>query len=126
MMRNRFSFLLGLALSLFMSGAAGAQSSPAAGPSPVATADGEAPGMQVLQITKLKRSGDSVMLQFTVVNNSDADSDLSSLGGTQYRSVDAVYLIDMAGKKKYEVVRDTDKSCVCSHDVQSVKIEIEY
>jgi hypothetical protein len=28
---------------------------------------------------------------------------------------------DLAGKKKYEVVRDTDKNCVCSRDLQPVK-----
>lgn len=120
-MRNRFSFLLALALGVFMTGAAGAQSSPAApaaGPSPVATADGETPGVQ-LQVTKFKREGDSVMLQFALVNNSDSAYDPNNLG-PKYRSVDGVYLVDMAGKKKYEVVRDTDQNCVCSQNLSAI------
>ncbi len=114
MMRNRRSFLLALALGVFLVG----WNRPARADDAIATADSEAPGMQ-LQVTKLKRAGDSVMLQFTVINNSDADADLNTLWGQQDRSVDGVYLVDLAGKKKYEVVRDTDKSCVCSHDLHS-------
>jgi hypothetical protein len=119
MMRNRFSFLLALALGVFTAGAAGAQSSPAAGPSPVATADGESPGTQ-LQVTKFKRTGDSVMLQFVLINNSDSSYDPNNLQSSNYRSVDGVYLVDMAGKKKYEVVRDTDKNCVCSQNLGAI------
>jgi hypothetical protein len=124
-MRNRFSLVLGLGFSMFMAGAAGAQSSPAPSPgsgsAPLATADGEVPGTQV-QVTKLKRTGDSVLLQFTIFNNSDADVGLTNLSSpAEYKAVDAVYLADLAGKKKYEVVRDTDKKCLCSKGLEKVQ-----
>jgi hypothetical protein len=125
MMRTRLSLLLILALGvamIWLTGSASAQSSPAApaaGPSPIATADGEAPGTQ-LQVTKLKRSGDSVMLQFALINNSDSSYDPNNLQSSNYRSVDGVYLVDMAGKKKYEVVRDTTGAGVCSQDLAKI------
>lgn len=107
-MRNRLSVLCIFAFSIAMAGEAGAQSSPApaAGPSPIATTDGEAPGTQ-LQVTKLKRSGDSVMRQFVLINNSDSSYDRNNLQSSNYRSVDGVYLVDLADKKKYEVARDS-------------------
>jgi hypothetical protein len=120
-MRNQFSFVLALGLGVLIAAPAGAQSSPAAGSAPLATADGEAPGTQV-QVTKLKRSGDSVLLQFTIVNNSDADVALTNLSTPiEYKAADAVYLADLAGKKKYEVVRDTDKKCLCSKGLEKVQ-----
>jgi hypothetical protein len=128
-MRNQFSFVLALGLAVFIAGAAGAQSSPApaagsspaAGSAPLATADGEVPGTQV-QVTKLKRTGDSVLLQFTIFNNSDADVGLTNLSTPiEYKAADAVYLADLAGKKKYEVVRDTDKKCLCSKGLEKVQ-----
>src|ERR1700681_1217621 len=102
-MRNQFSFVLALGLGVFIAGAAGAQSSPApaagsspaAGSAPLATADGEVPGTQV-QVTKLKRTGDSVLLQFTIFNNSDADVGLTNLSTPiEYKAADAVYLADL-------------------------------
>ena len=120
-MRNQFSFVLALGLGVLIAAPARAQSSPAAGSAPLATADGEAPGTQV-QVTKLKRSGDSVLLQFTIVNNSDADVALTNLSTPiEYKAADAVYLADLAGKKKYEVVRDTDKKCLCSKGLEKVQ-----
>ena len=124
-MRNQFSFVLALGLGVLIAAPAGAQSSPAPSPAvgsaPLATADGEAPGTQV-QVTKLKRSGDSVLLQFTIVNNSDADVALTNLSTPiEYKAADAVYLADLAGKKKYEVVRDTDKKCLCSKGLEKVQ-----
>ena len=121
-MRNRLTVLCIFALSIAMAGVAGAQSSPAApaaGPSPIATADGEAPGTQ-LQVTKLKRSGDSVMLQFALINNSDSAYDPNNLQSSNYRSVDGVYLVDMTGKKKYEVVRDSTGAGVCSQNIAAI------
>ena len=110
-------------LNIAMSGGAGAQTSPApaAAPPPIATADSETPGVQ-LQVTKLKRLGDSVMLQFVLINNSDSSYDPQKLDGSGkgYRNADGVFLLDLAGKKKYEVVRDSDQQCLCSHDLQPI------
>jgi len=118
---NRLSILCILALGIAVAGIAGAQNSPApaAGSSPLATADGEAPGTQ-LQVTKFKRAGDSVMLQFLLINNSDSSYDPNNLQSSNYRSVDGVYLVDLAGKKKYEVVRDSTGAGVCSQNLQAI------
>src|SRR5271170_667373 len=124
-MRYRLSVLCIFVLSVAMIGLASrayAQGSPApaAGPSPVATADGEAPGTQV-QVKSLKRvGGDSVMLELVLVNNSDSAYDPNNLQSLEYRSADGIYLVDMAGKKKYEVIRDTDKTCLCSRNLQQI------
>lgn len=128
-MRNRLSVLYIFALSVAMAGLgsrAYAQGSPApaaaptaASPAPV-TADGESPGTQV-QVKELKRvGGDSLMLELVLINNSDSAYDLNALTGSQYRSADGIYLVDVTGKKKYEVVRDSNKSCLCSQNVGSV------
>jgi hypothetical protein len=88
MMRNGRSMLLALALGVFLVG----WNCPARGDDEIATADGEATGVQV-HVTKLKRADDSVMLQFAVINNSDADVDPNSFRSSQYGSVDGVYLV---------------------------------
>ena len=110
-------------LSIAVSGQAGAQAAPApaAAPAPIATADSETPGVQ-LQVTKLKRLGDSVMLQFVLINNSDSPYDPQKIDGSGVgrRNADGVFLVDLAGKKKYEVVRDSEKQCLCSHDLQPI------
>ncbi len=96
---------------------------PAAGPSPIASTDGEAAGTQ-LQVTKLKRAGDAVMLQFVIINNSDTPWSTAGTilppGDCCRTDVSGVYLVDTAGKKKYEVVRDSDKNCLCSRDFGNV------
>ena len=108
-------------LSIATAGGAEAQTppTPAAAPPPIATADSETPGVQ-LQVTKLKRLGDSVMLQFVLINNSDSSYDPQKLdaSGVGRRNADGIFLLDLAGKKKYEVVRDSDQQCLCSHDLQ--------
>src|ERR1017187_5479278 len=110
-MRHRLAVLVVFcAMSVVVASRVNAQSAatPSAAPAPLAISDGEAPGAQ-LQVTTLKRSGDTVMLQFVLINNSDSAYDPNNLNSSQYRSVDGVYLLDLAGKKKYEVVRDSDK-----------------
>jgi len=110
-------------LSIAMSAGAAAQTAPAPGaaPAPIATADSETPGVE-LQVTKLKRLGDSVMLQFVLINNSDSSYDPQKIDGSGLgrRNADGVFLVDLAGKKKYEVVRDSDHQCLCSHDLQPI------
>ena len=88
---------------------------------PIATTDGEAQGSRI-EVQELKRvSGGTVMLRFTVINESDGDfASFHSFRSAEAASVDGVYLVDFAGKKKYEVVRDSDKKCLCSRDLPSV------
>jgi hypothetical protein len=125
-MRNRLSVVFVFALSIAIAGVAGAQSSPApaAGPSPLATADGETAGMQV-QVKQLKVvGGDTLMLQFVLINNSENAfiiwGPLSTDPNRHRDDVDAVTLIDLANKKKYEVIRDADKNCLCSRNLDDI------
>ncbi len=121
-MRNRLSVLCIFALSIAIVSVAGAQSSPApaAGSSPIATADGETSGTQV-QVKSLKRVGDTLMLQMTVVNNSDSAFRMYGVLATAANSdSDGLSLIDLANKKKYEVIRDADKNCLCSRNLGDV------
>jgi hypothetical protein len=93
----------------------------AAAAGPIATTDGEAPGTRV-DVQELKRvSGGTVMLKFTLVNDSDKPMDSNQFYSQEYHSADGAYLVDLAGKKKYEVVRDSEKHCVCSRDIPTIK-----
>jgi hypothetical protein len=84
----------------------------------VATSDGEIAGTRV-DVKDLKRHSDgTVMLRFTVVNDGDKALDLSQLmRAGEGRSVDGVSLLDIAGKKKYLVIRDSDQHCLCSREL---------
>jgi hypothetical protein len=92
---------------------------------PIATADGETSGMQV-QVKQLKVvGGDTLMLAFTLANNSDNAFNMAagrnSLSTGDFGSdVEAVTLVDLANKKKYEVIRDADKNCLCSRNLQQI------
>ncbi len=87
---------------------------------PIATADGETSGTQV-QVKSLKRVGDTLMLQMTVVNNSDSAFKMYGVLATAANSdSDGLTLIDLANKKKYEVIRDADKNCLCSRNLSDV------
>jgi hypothetical protein len=88
---------------------------------PIATTDGETPGMR-LEITELKFvSGGALMLKFTVINDSDKDSRiLGNIATAEAWSADGVYLVDVPGKKKYLVVRDAENHCVCSRGLETL------
>lgn len=89
---------------------------------PIAATEGEASGTRI-EVQDLKRqSGGTLMLRFTAINDSDQPVDTYPLfeaqeGGT----VDGVYLVDLAGKKKYEVVRDAEKHCLCSRRIAKLE-----
>ena len=75
--------------------------------------EGSAPGISVV-IQSLKRdASNSVTLRFQLINDSDKPAPPMNLGNEGYK-VNAVYLIDNVNKKKYLVVRDTDKNCICA------------
>jgi len=104
-----------------------AAAAPAATAGSIASTEGETPGLRV-DITELKRtSGGTVNLKFVLVNGTDkafgianhylGDSHVSS---DSYRGVSGVHLIDPVNKKKYFVVADTEKNCLCSKDVQDM------
>ena len=84
----------------------------------VLSAEGETPDIRV-EIRDLKRDGDgTVTLRVRLVNDSTEsfdhdcgmrDDDFSDACET----FSGAYLLDAANKKKYLVVRDSEKKCVC-------------
>ncbi len=81
---------------------------------PIASTDGEASGTR-LELLQLKRvGGDTLMLKFVLHNDSEIVMNRDTFYGTHGDSVDGVYLVDLAGKKKYNVVTDAATNCVCS------------
>jgi hypothetical protein len=82
----------------------------------LATTDGEFPDIRV-EVQDLKRnSGGTVTLKFAVINDSDQKFFLGDkIGGLSYGyNASGIDLIDAAGKKKYLVILDSDKKCLCS------------
>ena len=93
----------------------------------LATADGEAPGLRV-EVMELKRvSGGTVNLKFVMINDSGKSVDFGysfvdrSHDVVDFKSIGGVHLIDAAGKKKYFVVRDSGKKCVCSQNLKDLQ-----
>jgi hypothetical protein len=94
----------------------------------LATTDGDKPGL-TLTVTELKRgSGGTTMLRFNIVNSSDSNMafsyDFIEPGHNgDFQSIAGVHLIDPVAKKKYLVVRDSSSGrCVCSQDLDSIKV----
>lgn len=94
----------------------------------IASADGEVAGTRV-DVRELKRtSGGTLNLKFVLVNGSPKDLHVysawlgdASLTKDSYRNVSGIHLIDPVNKKKYFVVTDAEKNCVCSTDVGDPK-----
>ena len=84
---------------------------------PIATTDGEVPGTSI-EVQELKIVSGALMLKFTIKNESDKAIDLySTMAGTENETVDGIYLLDVPGKKKYLVVRDSENHCLCSRSI---------
>jgi hypothetical protein len=81
--------------------------------------EGKDPDLRV-EVRDLKRGdGGVVTLRLRLVNDSDAAVDLSCAmreGGfnDSCGEFTGAYLLDATNKKKYTVVRDSEKKCVCS------------
>ena len=87
----------------------------------IATTDGETPGTRI-EVQELKRlTGGTVMLKFAVMNDSDQEISGNLFTSQESYTADGAYLVDLAGKKKYEVVRDSDKHCICSRGLPNIK-----
>ncbi|HET7718067.1 MAG TPA: hypothetical protein VFK86_20765 [Bauldia sp.] len=86
----------------------------------VLSAEGETPDMRI-EVRDLKRSGDgTVTLRLTLVNDSTErfDHDCGMRDPDFSDACEAFsggYLLDGANKKKYLVVRDSEKNCICSN-----------
>jgi hypothetical protein len=92
----------------------------------IATTEGERPGARV-EVTELKRaSGGTVNLRFIISAQTDfgmsghylGDSDVSR---SSYRDVSGIHLVDPVNKKKYFVVVDAERNCLCSKEVADVR-----
>jgi hypothetical protein len=90
---------------------------------PVASTDGEAPGLS-LQVQELKVSNGTVMMKFTVANNTASEFAPYTLRDQAIakdgNAVSGIYLVDIPNKKKYFVVTDTEGHCVCSRETNSI------
>lgn len=85
---------------------------------PIASTDGETPGTAI-KVQELKIVSGALMLKFVIENNSDKPISLYSLlNSSEGDSVDGIYLLDVPGKKKYLVVRDSDGHCLCSRSIK--------
>ena len=108
---------------------------PAAAPSPapvsgaIASADGEKSGTHI-DITELKRSsGGTVSLKLVLSNagperlgvNGDWLGD-NHVSKDSYRDVSGIHLLDPVNKKKYFVVTDAERRCVCSKGIEDVAV----
>ncbi len=86
-------------------------------------AEGSIPGLSVV-VQDLKRDeANSVTLRFQLVNASDKSVGISGKfhqGASDGDQISGVHLIDNVNKKKYLVVRDTNKKCACSsiHNIE--------
>lgn len=103
-----------------------ANSAPVSATQSIAEADGETPGTKV-QVQELKRSSNSLMLKFAIVNDSEKPVSFGYNFGDKsneikdFSSVGGVTLVDSVGKKKYFVVRDTENTCVCSSNLKDIQ-----
>lgn len=106
-----------------------ATAAPEIAPAPagaLASTDGETANI-TLDVTQLKRDrGNTITLRFTVRNGSSETLTFSSnwMGdqqvGSDYRAVGGIHLLDPVNNQKYFVVRDSERTCVCSRDVQDL------
>jgi hypothetical protein len=100
---------------------------PGVTPGTIASTDGEIAGSRV-DITELKRtSGDTVNLKFVLVSGPEKAYNFhghwlgdSEIATDTYRGISGVHLIDPVNKKKYFVVTDAEKHCLCSTNVQDI------
>lgn len=85
----------------------------------LARSDGDKSGLSV-EVTELKRSsGGTLTLKFVMINNTKEPirfgADYGAGGGNaDDHTVSGTHLIDAVNKKKYLVVRDSEKRCLCS------------
>lgn len=102
-----------------------ARSSFAQAVKPVATTDGEYPGIRV-EVQELKRtSGGTITLKFAMINDSDKTFDFAGAfmepnNNIDWGGIGGVNLVDPTNKKKYFVIRDTEKACLCSRSIPGI------
>jgi hypothetical protein len=103
--------------------ATSATPAPVPGPVVAASEQGDLPGI-TLAVNQLRRSDSTtVTLIFTVANKGTTpytfdwtwgEAGIVKVGDVFTFDMSGVYLVEPEGKKKYLVLRDTDKHCICS------------
>jgi hypothetical protein len=73
--------------------------------------DGDISGLSV-ELTSVQKTGDSVIVRFKYINSSDKSVLLRGQVGGQVE--DLIYYVDAKNKKKYLVIRDTEKKPLAS------------
>ena len=88
---------------------------------PVATTDGEQPGVRA-EVTELKRNAEGIVnLKFVMINDSEKEIDLYKDDFGSWGTVSGVTLVDEKNKKKYFVVLDSEKKCLCSSGLKHIQ-----
>ena len=124
-MRKHSKLMIGMramsaAFLLAFGGTSLAADAPSTGRPVLARSDGEKAGLSV-EVTELKRgTGGTVTLKFVMVNNTKGQISFNydygdrGLSTIDFDTVGGIHLLDAVNKKKYLVVRDSEKKCVCS------------
>jgi hypothetical protein len=93
---------------------------PASAAAPELSGEGQVPGSKIIVQSVKRDAGGTVTARFQLVN--DSPQQIKTYGALgEYFGMDYVTLVDAANKKKYLVVRDADKKCVCSELKQDSK-----
>jgi hypothetical protein len=88
----------------------------------IASSDGDKSGTKVV-INSLSRGSDTVTLKFTLINGPSELGMFYELSGSGYSggsNTAGVTLVDTVSKKKYFALADTDKTCICSRDIDNL------
>jgi hypothetical protein len=95
----------------------------------IAGTDGEKAGTHI-DITELKRtSGGTVNLKIVLSNAGPEKLSVygdwlgdNKVSKDSYRDISGIHLLDPINKKKYFVVTDADRNCVCSKNIEDVAV----
>ena len=89
----------------------------------IATGDGEDPGYKI-EVTELKRTSSALTLRFRILNEGEQKLSFGysfSDGNQQLGTISGTHLIDSANKKKYLVMHDEKRLCVCSRGLKDIE-----
>jgi hypothetical protein len=94
----------------------------------IASTEGEKSGARI-DVTELKRtSGGTVNLKFTITNGGTGTMGTRgsyfgdhAVSADDYSDVSGIHLVDPVNKKKYFVVVDSDRKCLCSKELPDIK-----
>jgi hypothetical protein len=80
---------------------------PAAAPAPIAAVESMWPGVS-LEVTEFRRKGNTLSVKLVLRNSGSAPADVDV-------TYDDVYVLDTAGGKRYDVLRDDKGTVIAAH-----------